>query len=75
MRRAALAALVSDPTGDGAPGPDLADCAVCGVHLAAGECRRCGDPACEFHLSTDELCADCAARRSPDGRRGDPDLL
>jgi len=66
---------VSDhPAGEAADG-DVPDCAVCGLHLAAGECRRCGAPACEFHFSADELCADCAARRTPDGRRGDADLL
>jgi hypothetical protein len=48
------------------------DCAICEVHLADEQCRRCGTMVCHLHYDAEmDLCADCTAKAKPDGRRGD----
>lgn len=47
-------------------------CALGGQRLAARECGRCEKGVCRMHYDGEMgLCAECAQRAKPDGRRGD----
>jgi predicted amidophosphoribosyltransferase len=47
-------------------------CALGGHRVASDECSRCGAAVCRMHYDGEMgLCADCASRVKPDGRRGD----
>lgn len=69
------------PDGEGKPvqagGPpasvsEFSDCATCEQRLADAECHRCETPVCRMHYDAEMgLCAECAQRAKPDGRRGD----
>lgn len=47
-------------------------CQVCESHPAEQRCDRCGAVVCRIHFDGEmNLCAECADRAKPDGRRGD----
>ena len=47
-------------------------CEHCDQRPGAFSCRRCGATVCRLHYDGElELCADCAQKRTADGRRGD----
>jgi len=47
-------------------------CEHCDQRPGAFSCRRCGATVCRLHYDGElELCADCADKRTADGRRGD----
>lgn len=51
---------------------DSKRCALGGQRLADRECSRCGTAVCRMHYDGEmRLCAECAQRAKPDGRRGD----
>lgn len=48
------------------------DCAICETRLAESGCDRCDAAVCLLDYDAEMgLCADCARKAKPDGRRGD----